>query len=100
MTQLAYVSEREGGGPRALEASNAAHDLLMTLGTDPSHGMLPTPKDGEDDEAEAESEGGHSKPSSSAGQPHLLLIVHSAFPSPSLPSPFPPVPPETCRSGC
>ena len=39
--QLCYVSEREGGGPKAVEAATAAHDTLMALGTDASHGMLP-----------------------------------------------------------
>ena len=39
--QLSYVSEREGGGPKAVEAANAAHNILMALGTDVSHGMLP-----------------------------------------------------------
>ena len=39
--QLAYVSERAGSGPKACEASAAAHSLLMALGTDASHGMLP-----------------------------------------------------------
>ena len=39
--QLAYVSEREGGGTKAMEASAAAHNMLMALGTDPAHGMLP-----------------------------------------------------------
>ena len=43
MLQLAYVSEREGGGAKAVEASAAAHDMLMALGTDPSHGMLTPP---------------------------------------------------------
>ena len=38
--QLSYVSERQGGGPKAVEAAAAAHRLLMALGTEPSHGML------------------------------------------------------------
>ena len=46
--QLSYISQREGGGPRAVEAAGAAHDVLMTLGTDPSHGMLPESDDRED----------------------------------------------------
>lgn len=39
--QLSYISQREGGGPRAVEAAEAAHGVLMALGTDASHGMLP-----------------------------------------------------------
>lgn len=50
MLQLAYVSEREGGGPKALEASAAAHRLLIALGTDPSHGLLPLDPPLEDQE--------------------------------------------------
>lgn len=39
--QLSYISQREGGGPRAVEAAEAAHSVLMALGTDSSHGMVP-----------------------------------------------------------
>lgn len=46
--QLSYISQREGGGPRAVEAAGAAHAILMALGTDPSHGMLPESKGRED----------------------------------------------------
>lgn len=50
MLQLSYISQREGGGPRAVEASGAAHNILMALGTNPSHGMLPEVKGKEDNE--------------------------------------------------
>ena len=48
--QLSYISQREGGGPKAVEAADAAHAVLMALGTDASHGMLPetAPKKGDE----------------------------------------------------
>ncbi len=81
MLQLAHVSEREGGGRRALDASNAAHNMLMALGTHHSHGMLPTPEGRGNHEAEPEGEGDYQKPSPSAGQllpfNHQLQIPHN-----------------------
>ena len=65
--QLAYVSEREGGGPQAQEAASAAHTLLMALGTDASHGMLPGPESRGDKEAYKEGGQGQNKQSTSAG---------------------------------
>ena len=76
--QLAYVSEREGGGRRALDASNAAHSMLMALGTHHSHGMVPTLEGRGDDEAEPECEEVYQKPSTSAG---LLLPANHQLPS-------------------
>jgi len=72
--QLAYVSEREGGGRRALDASNAAHNMLMALGTHRSHGMLPTLEGRGGHETEPEGEEDYQKPSTSAGQ--LLPVNH------------------------
>ena len=63
--QLSYISQREGGGPRAVEAAGAAHDVLMALGTDPSHGMLPE-SDGREDNALDE---------------HLAAVQHKALTS-------------------
>jgi len=72
--QLAYVSEREGGGRRALDASNAAHNMLMALGTHHSHGMLPILEGRGDDEVQPQGEEDYRKPSTSAGQ--LLPVNH------------------------
>ncbi len=72
--QLAYVSEREGGGRKALDASNAAHKMLMALGTHHSHGMLPTLEGRGDHETEPEGEEDYQKSSTSAGQ--LLPVNH------------------------
>ena len=72
--QLAYVSEREGGGRKALGASSAAHNMLTALGTHPSHGMVPTLEGRGDDEAEPEGAEDYQKPSTSAGQ---LLPVNN-----------------------
>ena len=35
------MSGRTSGGAKALEAAAAAHAMLVTLGTDPAHGLLP-----------------------------------------------------------
>lgn len=35
------MSARTSGGAKALEAASAAHHLLVALGTDPAHGLLP-----------------------------------------------------------
>ena len=72
--QLAYVTEREGGGRKALAASNAAHNMLMALGTHSSHGMVPTLEGRGDDGAEPEGGEDYQKPSASAGQ--LLPVNH------------------------
>ncbi len=72
LLQLAYVSERDGGGPKALESSSAAHTLLMTLGTDPSHGMLPALVGRDDKGASDEGEEEQQKPAAHTGQ---LLIL-------------------------
>ncbi len=72
--QLAYVSEREGGGRKALDASNAAHNMLMALGSHHSHGMVPTLEGRGVDEAEPEGEEDYQKQSASAGQ--LLPVNH------------------------
>lgn len=74
MLQLAYVSEREGGGRKALDASNAAHNMLMALGTHHSHGMVPTLEGRGSHEVEPEGEEDYQKPSASAGQ--LLPVNH------------------------
>ncbi|KAL0027614.1 hypothetical protein WJX79_002615 [Trebouxia sp. C0005] len=76
LLQLAYVSEREGGGRRALDASNAAHSMLMALGTHHSHGMVPTLEGRGDDEAEPECEEVYQKPSTSAGQARFHRLLH------------------------
>ena len=72
--QLAYVSEREGGGRKALDASNAAHNMLMALGTHSSHGMLPTLEGRGGHEAQPQGEEDYQKPLASAGQ---LLPVNN-----------------------
>ncbi|KAA6426422.1 MAG: hypothetical protein FRX49_03533 [Trebouxia sp. A1-2] len=73
---LAYVSEREGGGRRALDASNAAHSMLMALGTHHSHGMVPTLEGRGDDEAEPECEEVYQKPSTSAAPLMDISLDH------------------------
>ena len=66
--QLSYISQREGGGPRAVEAAEAAHDVLMALGTDPSHGMLPESKGKGDNELDEHPAAAQPKASTSAGE--------------------------------
>ena len=47
--QLSFVSGRISGGARALEAAAAAHAMLVMLGTDPAHGLLPVATDSDSD---------------------------------------------------
>ncbi|KAL0021866.1 hypothetical protein WJX77_009321 [Trebouxia sp. C0004] len=76
LLQLAYVSEREGGGRRALDAANAAHNMLLALATHHSHGMLPALEGRGHDEIEPECEEDYQKPSTSAGQARLSRLLH------------------------
>lgn len=74
--QLSYISQREGGGPKAVEAADAAHAVLMALGTDPSHGMLPEsePKKGDElDDYQAAIQ--HKTQTSSGGTVQSIQIV-------------------------
>lgn len=43
------MSGRGAGGAKALEAAAAAHAMLVALGTDPAHGMLPVTPNREGD---------------------------------------------------
>ena len=43
------MSGRDAGGAKALEAAAAAHAMLVALGTDPAHGMLPVTPEAEGD---------------------------------------------------
>lgn len=65
--QLSYISQREGGGPRAIEAAGAAHNILMALGTDPSHGMLHEAKGKEENELDEHLAVAQHKTATSAG---------------------------------
>ena len=71
--QLSYISQREGGGPRAVEAAEAAHAVLMALGTDVSHGMLPESERPEDNDFNAHLAVVQPKASTSAGLIHTVL---------------------------
>jgi len=53
--QLAFVSGKTSGGAKALEAAAAAHAMLVVLGTDPAHGLLPVRDNAEHTAAEQQS---------------------------------------------
>lgn len=75
--QLAFITEREGGGPKAVEAANAAHDLLIALGTHASHGMLPVSEHRGDSEVYSQGVAVQGKPSS--GECMIAACVLGTF---------------------